>query len=311
MKSTAATCAVLVLLAACAAPARAEKVGVFTAVKSPLSVRRDGAALSPRVGDEIHLADSVQTGAGGRAKILFDDDVILVVTENTVVEITKHLFDIRKTWRDSIFDLRKGMIRSTLEKYSPDSSFIVRSPNAVAGVKGTDFLVRYAPGTEPLTDVYVFKGAVEVKNPLAASSGAVLIGMNQRLAVRGDSAVPPPAPLPAGERGILDAASSLADQVSAKAGRAFGVSPPAAADRSGPGIRASGGILSPARSDNPQVSVAGMDFIPPKGAGISISGPAVRPPSGEAVNPPKPPAPQLRPAGPPVAGPPVRPPVSR
>lgn len=315
MKTALAPCLALAALHCFSADLPAAHVGVFTAVKAPVAVLRGDETISARVGDELRLGDCVQTGVGGRAKILFQDEVLLLVTENTAVAITKHLFDTKRSWRDSVFDLRKGMIRSTLEKYSPDSAFIVNSPNAIAGVKGTDFLVRHTPGAEPLTELFVFQGTVEVKNRLARLPDTVSLTAGSRTEVRGNAPPLLSSPLSASDRGELDAASSLADQVTAKACK--GVVAPLAGMR-GRGQRgaasAAGGVQGAMQTQNLQVSVAGQDFIPSTGMSVTLPGAAVRPstadgakvsPGGNSSSSP------VGPAARPPAAPPVGPPVAQ
>lgn len=234
-------------------------VGVITAIKVPVTIQRGDDEFSAQLGDEIFLSDLIKTGIAGRAKILFEGEVILIVAEETTVTITKNLYDSKRRWRDVIYDLRKGMIRTMLEKYSRDSSFIVNSQNAVAGVKGTDFLVRYSQGRE-LTRIYVLDGKVEVKSRLETVPGIALLTADQWTEVAGNISPAEPRSLTEKEAGELREMTSISDQVTASSMKNFRTD----SDRRARAGKALGKSDLPAAyipPGNPQVSVAGRDLI--------------------------------------------------
>lgn len=306
--------AVLICFALCAV-APAEPVGVITALRLPATLIRGGESMTARLGDEVHVRDMIQTGIGGRAKILFKDDVMIFISENTAVEISRHLYDLKRGWRDSIFDLRKGMIRSMFEKYTRDSSFIVDSGNAIAGAKGTDFLVRYSPDEE-LTQVWVFAGLVEVRSRLAKEALPALLKLNSMTEVKGSMAPAAARPLSDREAAELKGESSFQDEVRPEARKELGPSGKSVGVSAKPkGLPKVTGVQQPfARPQNPQVSVVGQDFIPPSGAVLpSASGPAA-PAAAPAGAPPggggKAPV-VVGPAGPPAPRPPVPPPLHK
>jgi len=98
----------------------------------------DGATVEP--GATIKPAFTVKTGAASSCGIIFDEKNLMHVDENTEAYIDLAA-DVRSV------ELKRGMLASALRKLSRVSSrdadtFRVKSPTAVAGVRGTVFLVR-------------------------------------------------------------------------------------------------------------------------------------------------------------------------
>ncbi|MCX6355664.1 MAG: FecR family protein [Candidatus Aureabacteria bacterium] len=257
----------ILLMVALCSTAGVEKVGTIVALKPPVMIERNGVESAANLGDEIHLKDVVTTGIAGRAKILFDGKVILVVAENTTIEITKHLFDIKQNTANSIFDLKSGLVRAILEKYH-NTSLDISSRNAIAGVRGTDFLMRYTSEKE-MTQVYVLRGVVEVKQRLETMPGAVSLKENQWMEIAAGN--PPGAPqmLPKESAETLRGETSLPEQVSSKSQKAF---KPAARSDAGEKAREkqmkkAAGEGTIIKAQNPQVSVVGQDLILPSSVG--------------------------------------------
>jgi hypothetical protein len=127
------------------------------------AVRGEGLVNSreARVGTEVFEGDRLQTGEKSRLKVLFSDDVILALGSQTEVVVEKHLFDPKSGARSARLDLVKGTLRSLVQKLVAGSraDFLVRTGNAVAGVRGTEFVL-VADGEE--TKLYTYSGEVEL-----------------------------------------------------------------------------------------------------------------------------------------------------
>jgi hypothetical protein len=127
------------------------------------AVRGEGLVNSreARVGTEVFEGDRLQTGEKSRLKVLFSDDVILALGSQTEVVVEKHLFDPKSGARSARLDLVKGTLRSLVQKLVAGSraDFSVRTGNAVAGVRGTEFVL-VADGEE--TKLYTYSGEVEL-----------------------------------------------------------------------------------------------------------------------------------------------------
>lgn len=109
------------------------------------------------VGMDINEGDRVKTGSDGRMELLLQDGSRLTVGNNTEMEITRFLLD--KDRRSATFFLQ-GKLRAIIAKFSGKTSMQVKTPTAVAGVKGTDFIVMNEGKANVL---FGQEGAVDVK----------------------------------------------------------------------------------------------------------------------------------------------------
>ncbi|MCX6357467.1 MAG: FecR family protein [Candidatus Aureabacteria bacterium] len=253
-------------------PVYAEKVGVIVSIKAPVMIQREGKEFNANLGEEVHLGDTVRTGIPGRVKVLLDGRVMLMVIENTEVAIEKHLYDQKTNTTNSVFDLKNGFVRTILEKFH-DTSLDINSRNAIAGVRGTDFLMRYTPDRD-LTQVYVLRGTVEVRNRLEGVPGPVSLMEKQWVEVAGSRAPGQPQALSSEAADALAGETTMPDQVSGKAQKAFKAAKGGKAGGRGTSKKVADGtgINQP---PNTQVSVVGRDFIPPASVGMGGAAGAV------------------------------------
>ncbi len=126
------------------ASAHAQDVGQIKISKGTVSIERAGQRLSAGVGVKVQAADVVKTGPDGSVGILFADASLLSAGPNSVLAIDKFVFD--STTNQGAFEstLQKGTLSAVsgkIAKQSPDA-MKVKTPAAVLGVRGTEFLVR-------------------------------------------------------------------------------------------------------------------------------------------------------------------------
>lgn len=137
--AAAALIALLPVAAALAADAGQIKVS-----RGAAWIERGGTKLPARVGARVRETDVIATGADGSLGITFADDSLLSIGPNTVLVIERFTFD-PTTQRGSFeSSLRTGTLSAVsgkLTRQSPDA-MKVRTPSAVLGVRGTEFLVR-------------------------------------------------------------------------------------------------------------------------------------------------------------------------
>lgn len=120
-------------------------VGQVTAVQGKVLVAHPGEsqALRVNVPDEVIPHDVIQTQAQSRSKILFQDDTLLTIGENSVVEIAEHTYDSSVDTRSVTLKLAEGRVRALVGRIfgGQGSKFIVRTPTAFAASQGTYFVV--------------------------------------------------------------------------------------------------------------------------------------------------------------------------
>lgn len=135
--------AMLGLCSALATFAGAADIGQIKVSKGQVSIEREGRSLPAAVGTRVQTADVVRTGADGSVGITMDDDALLSAGPNSVLSLDRYSFD--PTTSKGRFDasLNKGtlaVISGRIAKQAPDA-MTVRTPTAVLGVRGTEFVV--------------------------------------------------------------------------------------------------------------------------------------------------------------------------
>ena len=136
----------LLLLAAIgfAGAAAASDIGLVKVAKGEVRIERHGAKLPVTVGTAVRLSDVVVTGADGSAGITFTDNSLVSVGPNSVFAIDKYRFDTTTHAGEFEGNLRQGRLAAVsgkMVKQAPESMRI-RTPSAIMGVRGTEFVVQ-------------------------------------------------------------------------------------------------------------------------------------------------------------------------
>ena len=134
----------VVVMAIAPAPALAQEAGHVKVTKGTVQIERAGQKVPAAVGAVVQAGDIVATGANGSVGITFLDNSLLSAGPNSVLAIDRFAFD--STTHQGAFEssLRKGtlaVVSGKLAKQSPEA-MKVKTPAAVLGVRGTEFLVR-------------------------------------------------------------------------------------------------------------------------------------------------------------------------
>ncbi len=176
--------AVLLLALPVALPATAQEVGTVAELDGTVDIGRSGEWTLAAIGAPIEQGDQLRTGKRGRLKIVFQDDSVLSVAEQSLVVVNEQVFDPATRKTVSYFDLVRGKLNSIVSDYygRPGTSYEVKTPTAVAGVRGTEFSVSYDP-EDAVTEVLGFSGQVQVRSLLDPSGPGVIITANEATTV--------------------------------------------------------------------------------------------------------------------------------
>jgi len=136
-------CALLLMLLCFAAVASAAEIGQIKTSKGQVTIERDGRSQPGMVGLRLQTADVIKTGADGSAGITMDDESLLSVGPNSVLSLDRFVFDSKTNAGRFDAALNRGtlaVISGKIAKQAPDA-MTVRTPTAVLGVRGTEFVV--------------------------------------------------------------------------------------------------------------------------------------------------------------------------
>ena len=136
----------LVILAAAtfAAASYANDVGQIKNLHGTVHVERDGQKLAAASGMGVKQSDVLVTGADGSVGVTFLDNSLLSIGPGSALAIDRYSFD--STTHDGHFDasLKRGtlaVVSGRIVKRSPEA-MRVRTPSAIMGVRGTEFVVK-------------------------------------------------------------------------------------------------------------------------------------------------------------------------
>ena len=145
--------------------AQAPKAGVVTTLEGNVTARRVAlpGPVPLKFKDDVFLQDTVTTGEKSLARMLLGGKAVVTVRERSVLTITE------VPGRSTIdLDSGKFALAVAREKMKPGEEILIRTPNAVAGVRGTVVVTEVnrqsaqAGGGVPavLTNFYVLRGTI-------------------------------------------------------------------------------------------------------------------------------------------------------
>ena len=118
-------------------------VGQIKVAHGQVTVERNGQQLVGTVGLPLEAADVLRTGADGSVGVTMRDNSLLSAGPNSALSLDRFEFD--PTTSKGRFDarLQRGtlaVVSGRIAKQEP-ASMTVRTPSAVLGVRGTEFVV--------------------------------------------------------------------------------------------------------------------------------------------------------------------------
>lgn len=135
---------VILAAAAFAAASHASDVGQIKNLGGTVHVERDGQKLAATSGMGVRQSDVLVTGADGSVGVTFLDNSLLSLGPRSTLAIDRYRFDT--TTHDGQFDtsLKRGtlaVVSGRIVQRSPEA-MRVRTPSAIMGVRGTEFVVK-------------------------------------------------------------------------------------------------------------------------------------------------------------------------
>lgn len=140
---------VILLSLATVAPARAaEPIGEIKTETGQVTVQRNGASAPLRIGDHVFRSDTIVTAASSSVGLTFADNSRMSLGPASRLRLDQ--FQFNKTTHQGLFDtaLEKGTLAvksGQIVRQTPGAMH-VRTPAALLGVRGTEFVVRAGEG---------------------------------------------------------------------------------------------------------------------------------------------------------------------
>jgi hypothetical protein len=140
---TLALCGVILLAAGRTAPAQERQpVAELIALVGTAEIKSPGdTKFRPaKIKDKLYQQDQIRTLADSRAKLFFTDESILVLSDNTTIDIAKFQLNPQGGRQSALMKILHGSLRFIVTKVSaadkPD--FEIEGKTAVMGIRGTD-----------------------------------------------------------------------------------------------------------------------------------------------------------------------------
>jgi hypothetical protein len=205
----------------------AAQVGQVAKVNGNAELRRASQLYGVGAAMPVFLNDQVSTDAASSLAINLNGGSSLELGESSTITLDEHVLPPTQSAFKTQISLLTGKVRSVVPHVLGAADFEVHTPNAVAAVRGTDFVVSFSdgqkrfgyPGCETFTDLSVHTGTVAIAN-MANPNASVNVpeGFSTTVACAN-------APLPPGPSGL----EGLGSGGVTAPGAVTGPPPPAAA----------------------------------------------------------------------------------
>jgi hypothetical protein len=170
----------ITLLLCFVSAAHAQEVGTIAALAGSAELGRGGTWTRASLGAPIHQGDELRTGRPGRLRIVFQDDSVLTVSDDSHVVIDEQVFAPGTSSTRSVFGLLQGKIGALVSEYyhQAGTAYQIKTATAVAGVRGTEFVMEYHPNTD-VTEIAGVSGRVEVHSVLDPTGHGVFVSAQE------------------------------------------------------------------------------------------------------------------------------------
>lgn len=183
------------LLGVCQAAAAEQDIGKVVAVRGRATIERGSSRIDAKVRSGIQASDVIRTAADSRAKLLFIDDSVLTLSDNSRLVVKEFIYKKGDRGK-SIYNLLDGKMRSVVGK----TRFEVETPTAVAAARGTVIFFEVGSvNNQAYSKIICLEGHTVVRSSSPTVAGAVTLSPGTMVVVRTGQPLPPPVPAPPAE----------------------------------------------------------------------------------------------------------------
>src|SRR5208283_5366527 len=142
-------------------------------------------------GDKLKKEDEIKVAEQSRLEMRFPDGTIMRLGETSQLKMSEVSYNVKTEGKTVRVNLSVGKVWAKVKKLiTQDSSVVVETSNAVAGVRGTVYRVNVEEDKSALVKVY--DGSVYVANPPKETEGKLPLQVPKPTEVSGPREVPPP-----------------------------------------------------------------------------------------------------------------------
>jgi FecR-like protein len=178
-----------------ASVAVAEDVGSVASLRGQAEIGRGGAFTPATVGAGVQVGDELRTG-DGQMRVVFRDDSVIDLAENSTMTVDTQVFDPGSSRFTSLMRLAAGKARALVSKVygTAGASYEIQTPTAVAGVRGTSFLIEYDASSDA-TNVFGIEGRIMVRSLAEVLNNTVYVTASEGTSVGRGMAPTQPEPV--------------------------------------------------------------------------------------------------------------------
>ncbi|MFX0196394.1 MAG: FecR domain-containing protein [Candidatus Hodarchaeota archaeon] len=125
--------------------AEVKPIGSITAIEGKVWLAHGGdkASYPAILGDLIYLYDHIQTEIASRVQILFEDERLLNLAENTTIQIKEHIYSPEENRRSVVIRVLMGRVRGVVGRrcMGRGSRYIISTPTDTIEVQHGRFVV--------------------------------------------------------------------------------------------------------------------------------------------------------------------------
>lgn len=141
---------------------KSEDIGLATEIQGKVLQAHQGKEkeIAAELASPVFMGDKIRTTRNSKARFTLDDGSTLTMAEDSIIRITKNIYDPDKDYRQMLIEVSLGAVRFVVTKVTAKGSmFKVVTPTVTAGVRGTEFVVIVEPDGE--TRVIGIDGEIE------------------------------------------------------------------------------------------------------------------------------------------------------
>ncbi len=179
----------------------AQEVGKITALQGKVDILKGGkpSAVLAKINESVYLNDIIRTKTDSRAEITFNDGTVVKIAPRSRVDINEYFTDAQ-SFRVTL-SIPRGKAGASISKESVEkikaapkaNRFEIKTPIAVAGVRGTSYIVAHYPTYSTVT---VITGRVYCYNPQFPERVIEVVAGQKTIIREGSPPVPPRALTP-------------------------------------------------------------------------------------------------------------------